>query len=344
MRIEGGGWRIVEKADQWIDVEYDAGNFTASGGTTPSWTVDEADQVTFCYQIDGNKMTVAFQFHTTTTSGSPTTLSVGIPAGRTAARAIRNAISVIGGSGYQLGAAQVTAGGTTIDFLRLPITAWAGGANGTFVIGEISFMVRDDCASISENHVDQPHQDQVHGDSETISVPHEDVAFSDQHLDSPHTDASHGDTHGDTHDDVLHEDTPFADEHTDTHSDAHEDVAHGDDPGTHTDGHTDHSDLGHVDVHGDHSDGHADSVHEDDHTDTHADEHEDTAHEDTAFVDDHTDQHLDSGHQDTAHVDHQDVILHQDVAHADQPAVNTPHGDSDHQDVGFACNPSHVDQ
>src|SRR5690606_17792274 len=83
------GWRIVEKADQWVDMPFDAGNFTTDTGT---WTVAEADQNTYAYQIDGNKMTVSFDIRTSTVASSPTQLRIAVPGGRTIARTMQNRV------------------------------------------------------------------------------------------------------------------------------------------------------------------------------------------------------------------------------------------------------------
>src|SRR6185437_14338320 len=117
-------WYLLSKADQWVDVAYNAANFTASAG---NWTVDSADVETLCYHIDGNKMTVAYSIQNTDVSAAPVSLRIVIPDGRVAARTIRAAIAVIVDAGVNVntGFARVVAGGTVIELFKdVAATAW----------------------------------------------------------------------------------------------------------------------------------------------------------------------------------------------------------------------------
>lgn len=341
------GWRIVEKADQWADVTFSAGNFTASTG---DWTLTSPDQVTWCYQLDGNRMTASFELDSTTVSATPTELRIAIPLGRVSARRMSAplASALDNSTAVDSGRAEVAAGGTYISIFKNSAgTAWAAATNATSVRGQITFMVRDDTGTISESHTDVSHGDTGHSDADHTDVTHVDSAHADTHGDAAHNDASHGDVaHLDTHSDVAYSDTA----HVDTHSDvAHSDVAHSD---------AAHSDVAHVD---DHVDEHGDATpHGDDHSDQaysdvahsdeahsdseHTDTHSDTAHTDNAHADTHSDTgHSDSGHVDTAHSDSHSDTPHSDTAHVDGGHGDTPHSDSAHSDIGYHADTDHAD-
>lgn len=72
----------------WVNVAFNAGNFTANGGTTPTWTLTSPDQVTFQYMyISENTMVVQVYLATTTVAsvaGAVTELRIKIPDSRTA--------------------------------------------------------------------------------------------------------------------------------------------------------------------------------------------------------------------------------------------------------------------
>lgn len=342
-----GTWHIILKADQWVDVPYAAGNFTANGGGT--WGVDSADVETLAYQIDGNKMTVSFEIYTSdVTSGPSTELRIAIPAGRTAARTTLNPVLTIDAGGAAgTGFAFVVKGGTVISIQKdAAATAWTTTAgDNTYVEGQITFMVETSCATVSEAHQDTAHSDTAHGDAGHSDVAHNDVAHTDTHTDTPHSDVGHQDSaHQDTHSDVAHSDV------------AHEDVAHVD--GAHQDSaHTDdHTDVTHGDLHIDFTDGfghgdtHVDQAFFDAHGDVehgdaaHGDSHSDVAHTDVAHSDTHSDvAHADGGHSDVPFSDSHSDVAHSDTAHADSAHTDTVHADAPHVDVGLHCDTNHAD-
>lgn len=360
-------WKIAEKADQWIDVAFVAGNFTASAG---NWTVDSGDIETLCYQLDGNMMTVSFAIKTTDLSAGPASMRILIPAGKTAARNIYNALAaaVDAGVNVNTGFSRVLAGGTVIDIFKdTASTAWtATAAHNTNVYGQITFMVQEACGSVSEAHGDTAHADTAHADAEHSDVAHSDVAHGDSHTDSSHTDIAHSDValvntaHVDTpHSDSAHSDGAHSDvAHSDvSHSDvafidvAHSDVDH-DDGVSHTDdggdpnnppNHSDHVDTPHSDI------THNDIPHSDvSHSDvTHSDSaHADSAHSDSAHVDvAHGDvAHSDSAHADAGHTDsHSDTAPHSDITHVDVAHSDVIHGDAAHADLGYHCDTAHSD-
>lgn len=325
------GWRLMEKADQWIDVTFSAGNFTTDVGT---WTVASGDQNTYAFQLDGNMMTVSFDIRTSTVATAPTQLRIAVPNSRIIARTMQNRVLALN-AGAQIDTAYVEAlaGQTYLSVYRdLAATAWSNATDTTSVRGQIVFMVRDDCAAISEVHTDVAHGDAAHSDADHSDVAHSDVAHTDSHTDSAHADSAHTDTPAENipHEDVAHEDTAHEDV-------AHTDVAHGDD---HFDSgpHEDHGDIEHQDS-GSHTDTHDDSAHSDV-------PHEDVTHEDVAHEDvEHGDAaHGDSSHGDTAHGDtHGDGAPHSDVAHVDGGHADTAHADSIHEDIGYHCDTAHSD-
>lgn len=345
------GWRIAEKADQWIDVTFAAGNFTTDTGT---WTVASGDQTTYAWQLDGNKMTVAFDLRTTTVATSPTQLRIAVPASKTIARTVSvPVLAADNGTQIQTAYVQALAGNTYLQvFKDLAATAWAAATDATQLRGEIAFMVRDDCGSISEVHTDVAAVNIAHGDSEHSDVHADSGAHTDSHSDVSHQDASHSDTHADTssHSDT-HGDTSSHDDVA--HSDSHDDVAHADSAGSHTDNHLDqHGDETFEEHPEEHVDSHTDQ-HDDvtvSHGDSHTDSHSDVAHSDSSDHTDthsdtssHSDTHTDSSHTDSPHSDtHADSGTHSD-SHTDQAAVNTAHGDTPHDDVGYHCDTAHSD-
>lgn len=65
---------------EWVDVPYDAANFTADGGTTPLWTVDESDVLCFRYSLLGKIVLIQVTIGTSSVSGSgPTELRIQMP-------------------------------------------------------------------------------------------------------------------------------------------------------------------------------------------------------------------------------------------------------------------------
>jgi len=343
-RETDGTWHIILKADQWVDVPFAAGNFTASAG---SWTVTSDDQHYFAYQIDGNKMTVDFEIHNTDVSAAPGELRITVPAGRTIARDARNPISVADAGTFQIGICVATAGLTHLKcYANGAYGGWTTTAgDNTYVMGQITFMVETSCATVSELHTDAAHQDTAHADASHSDVAHVDTTHVDTHNDVAHADAAHGDSaHADAHSDVAHSDV------------AHEDVAHVD--GAHQD--TAHQDVAHDDQHGDenidfqdgfiHQDQHIDLHFDTPHTDvahadaSHGDSHSDVAHVDVAHADTHSDAaHSDSGHSDTPHSDSHSDTPHADTPHTDGGHSDTPHADVPHTDVGYHCDTTHSD-
>jgi len=69
-----------------VDIPFDAGDFTATGGTTPGWTVASGDVERWQYQQFpgaggvGNNVRIALYLRATTVTGSgPTQLQIALP-------------------------------------------------------------------------------------------------------------------------------------------------------------------------------------------------------------------------------------------------------------------------
>lgn len=70
--------RKVQAQLQWVDVPYNAANFSSTVGT---WTVESADQHLYKYALYGDIMLIWVRLVATTTTGAPNTLNVKIPRG-----------------------------------------------------------------------------------------------------------------------------------------------------------------------------------------------------------------------------------------------------------------------
>lgn len=99
----------------WIAVAYLAANF--------SWTVQEADQITFAYTLMGQRMEVALTLRTTA-SGAVASGTVAIPAGKVAARDMSRPVQVNDNGTLMAGVAKVAADGTVITIYRMDEAAF----------------------------------------------------------------------------------------------------------------------------------------------------------------------------------------------------------------------------
>ncbi len=120
----------------WTAVTFDATNFTASAG---NWTLTSGDQTTFAYRLFGKTMVVAFVLSTTTVSATPATLSIKIPAAKTANRTVVNLVYLLDNGARTTGYATISAGGTTIAINRTDVALFATATDTTYVWGEITF-------------------------------------------------------------------------------------------------------------------------------------------------------------------------------------------------------------
>jgi hypothetical protein len=124
----------------WTPVKFDASDFTASGSMT--WTVEEADQVTFAYTLIGKTLLVAFSLASTAIGGVASgTLQIAIPADFTAARTTYAVVYLNNNATWQTAIANVSAAaGTVINITKVDGSNFATGA--TSVYGQIAFEVK----------------------------------------------------------------------------------------------------------------------------------------------------------------------------------------------------------
>lgn len=102
--------RLGASYGTWYAVPYAAANF--------SWTVQEADQVTFAYTKMGQRVEIAVTLRTTA-SGAAANGTITLPAGLVAARDMAAVVEVNDNGTTMAGRAKVTAGGTVITVTRI---------------------------------------------------------------------------------------------------------------------------------------------------------------------------------------------------------------------------------
>ena len=137
-------WRMVaHEQGAWITPTFAAGNFT--GATDMTWTVDEADVLTYAYYLKGRTISVAVQVQTSDVGGTPNAnLQAAIPGGFTAAKGTHSVgVAIDAGAANVFGRITVAASATVIQFKNSAgSTAWTGTtSDNTGVFGEITFEV-----------------------------------------------------------------------------------------------------------------------------------------------------------------------------------------------------------
>lgn len=116
-----------------------AGDFTSSGVGT--FVVTSGQVTTYQYVVVGKMMTVWWMLDSTTITGTPTVLTIQIPAGRIAAKRVVCAHWYNNGSWAQ-GYGFVAPGATVISLQKdPPASAFAAGANTVYLYGSISFPI-----------------------------------------------------------------------------------------------------------------------------------------------------------------------------------------------------------
>lgn len=125
-----------------IDIAYDSGNFVASTG---SWTVAEADQVTFCYTLIGKTLVLWFELHATSVSNNCAYLQFPVPGGFTVARTTRMPIAAVNNSVIITTAIVYVPSGTTVIQIY-PDTVggsqWTASTNATYVQGQVFLPIQ----------------------------------------------------------------------------------------------------------------------------------------------------------------------------------------------------------
>lgn len=127
-----GGSTLAQYVD-WTSVAFSAGNFTSSN--VGAWTVESGDQITYKYMILGKTMFLNIGLTNTSLSANSDSLSVAIPASKTAAAETRGHLTYVDAnvSSSTLVDAfwDIQSSGTTIRFLRAGTsgTPWATNTN-----------------------------------------------------------------------------------------------------------------------------------------------------------------------------------------------------------------------
>lgn len=133
-----GAWNVVGHA---------SAVFSASGSMT--FTVAEADLVTFEYGRMGKRLEVVFTIRNASVGGVVSdTLRIGIPgvnesgAAFVAARDMTTPVLIVDNGTRAIGLASVVAGGTVISITKVDGSNWTASANATGVEGSLAIEVR----------------------------------------------------------------------------------------------------------------------------------------------------------------------------------------------------------
>lgn len=129
------GTGAVVLGGTWVDVAFNAGNFTTTGGGT--WTVASGDQAMYAYREAGKLMTLNVNLSTTTIAGAPTELNIAIPNGGSVRSGTDLAIPIILLSGGVWTAnttwARIVSGGTTVRIQKFDGSAFANQVDGFYI-------------------------------------------------------------------------------------------------------------------------------------------------------------------------------------------------------------------
>lgn len=137
-------WRLTSHYQgDFIDVAYNAANFSTTGGSGTTWTVDAGDQKTYMYYLSGRMLTVvAYLDSTSISSTAAVQLFVAIPNYTSSSRIVQsNAAAFDNGVGTTSYNRVAVVGTTSIEVGRADVTAWANSTNNTFIRVHITFPV-----------------------------------------------------------------------------------------------------------------------------------------------------------------------------------------------------------
>lgn len=110
----------------WIDVPYNAANFTATPGMT--WTVDPADVVSFAYTLVGQTLSMVVHLITTTPGGTAgLELFIAIPGGFVPARTFQTPIRALDGGAVAMSFVVVTQSIAKVSIQRSDGAKWNTG-------------------------------------------------------------------------------------------------------------------------------------------------------------------------------------------------------------------------
>lgn len=127
---------------EWIQVAYDAGNFSSVGGGT--WTVGSGDQLAFMYTLIGKTMLLIVSLDATSISGTVTRAVITIPGGYVSNKVAWFSAYLYDNSSavFATAGGRCFAGGTTIHIQKSDDSAWAASANNTYIRFNAAFEVQ----------------------------------------------------------------------------------------------------------------------------------------------------------------------------------------------------------
>jgi len=134
--VEGAGY-LLTTALTWAAPTFSAGDFTATDGGT--WVVESGDVTTLAYIQTGKTMTVAWNIHDTTITGSPTSLLIKIPNSGIANRQISAPFRYSITGTNAIGFAYVSNTVDKIYLAKIDGTAWSG---TILVQGQLTFEIQ----------------------------------------------------------------------------------------------------------------------------------------------------------------------------------------------------------
>lgn len=117
----------------WIDVPFNAANFTASAGV---WTI--GSQVTNSYTLIGKTLVYQVELQGCTISASPATLMMALPAGLSVSKLVVGTVAYTNGGVAGRGTIYIATGASALSLVRdLAFTPWAADGGGTTIYGYI---------------------------------------------------------------------------------------------------------------------------------------------------------------------------------------------------------------
>jgi hypothetical protein len=134
-------WRLAQhEQNAFVNVAFDAGNFLAVGGGN-SWTVAEADQVTYAYKLNGRIMRLAFAINATDVGGTPTQLTIAVPGGFTCSIQLVQPLRTFDAGTDGFGICYATVSGTVIVIQKISGAFTATTSDNTTIQGTIDVPV-----------------------------------------------------------------------------------------------------------------------------------------------------------------------------------------------------------
>lgn len=132
-----GLWR----RGQWQPVVYSAADFSGTGAMT--WTVEEADMVTFAYMLNGRTATVSFILENTSIGGVPDVrLQILLPGGLIPSRSMHSGGGFCYDAGWVPAVVEAPDGVPALYVRRTDAAVWTASVNNTHVYGQIAFEVQ----------------------------------------------------------------------------------------------------------------------------------------------------------------------------------------------------------